>query len=213
MGGRMSFLSASACLNCGSFFPRPSLFCQPCEEALLTAEFCGMKLESTEGLTHSSLFDWVPERSDALSKLFLILKGHRQKKAWEQWAFLFWVQKRPQLYQGRLHFFSAPGSSGQPDHAYYFAQALAHFSGGEFHGSLKKERSTHQRGRSRSQRARLQVLENVKIPEGRLILVDDILTTGATAKACHRALGESSKFEVWTLGKRSLACEGIGDLL
>jgi predicted amidophosphoribosyltransferase len=46
-----------------------------------------------------------------------------------------------------------------------------------------------------------------------LVFVDDVLTTGATARAAWKTLGKPRDFAVWTLAQRSLACGEARDLL
>ncbi len=45
------------------------------------------------------------------------------------------------------------------------------------------------------------------------IFADDIITTGATARAAHKALGTPKHFEVWVLAQRALSCGASRDLL
>ncbi|MGZ6460356.1 MAG: ComF family protein [Bdellovibrio sp.] len=109
---------------------------------------------------------------------------------------------------------------GDHDHAYLFAEGLSHALGATLLPCLKKHSLKSQRGSGRGERALLEmeIVENISkdvdfSPNTLWIFVDDILTTGATARAAHKALGSPQNFEIWTLAYRSLSCGASKDLL
>ncbi|MGZ3774928.1 MAG: hypothetical protein ACXVCN_14480 [Bdellovibrio sp.] len=115
----------------------------------------------------------------------------------------------------------APASSeGQKDHAFLWGRALADSFGADFVPLLKKVSNKHQRGGDRGERAlvEMEIVENYSkdmsfTHETLFIFADDVLTTGATARAAFKALGSPPYFEIWALAHRRLSCGAPTDLL
>lgn len=210
----------SCCLNCGSLWSGEGLLCHPCLQTL-------HRLRVTAPMTVSALpvqalYRWHPGQSDMLSRLVLALKGGNQREAWRFYARE--LSRRLALTlspKQRLCIVPAPSSRPQTkDHAFLWGEALAESLGAHFEPILKKTQSHHQRGADRGERALLEMeaIENYTgsvdfSTKTRWILADDIVTTGATARAAFQALGSPPHFEVWSLAQRSLSCGASRDLL
>ncbi len=213
-----NFPGMTTCLNCGSFFVRPSLLCRVCEEKILASSFAELQETPVKKLKVRSRFKWEPGESDLLSLLFKGLKGPHQKQAWDYWAQQF-IRSSIALIprQASYCFVPVPSSRFPKDHAALFAAGLARGLQAPLRQALSKLKPGEQKGLSREARARVQVASTVNfsaLEEGvTLVLVDDVLTTGATAQSCYKALGCPPRFEVWVLGRRSLSCEQGLDLL
>jgi predicted amidophosphoribosyltransferase len=106
-------------------------------------------------------------------------------------------------------------SEGKKDHAYIFALELAKIYGGDFADVLTRSSRLTQKELSRHERKNVSFDSCFQAwgSRQRVVLVDDILTTGSTASACYAALGKPQNFEVWTLVYRELSCGGELNLL
>jgi predicted amidophosphoribosyltransferase len=86
------------------------------------------------------------------------------------------------------------------DPAGEIARGLARESGVPLRACLRRESGARQVGRTRAERlARPPRFRAVARPPRRAILVDDVLTTGATLSACARALREAGAGHVFGL--------------
>ncbi|WP_157684644.1 phosphoribosyltransferase [Bdellovibrio bacteriovorus] len=173
------------------------------------------------GLQIRSLYRWVPGRSDILSRLILWLKGSRQKEAWHYYAKEMsrnYCETLPRNF--KIYVVPAPSKKGQTDHAMLWAQGLSQALGAELLPCLRKTGQYAQRGADRGTRAliEMELIENntdtVDFESQILwIFADDIVTTGATARSAHIALGRPANFQIWALAQRSLSCGASKDLL
>lgn len=201
------------CLHCGSLMPNQGLLCSCCEKNIgPLQEYEDLSLPFVK-----TLYRWVPNQSDILSTLMLHLKGSRQKWAWHYYAAKFLrihLFSEPRNYR-RIIIVPAPAKTKSPDHAYFWAQALAAGLGALFLPCLQRIETdnSYQRVKGRAERdqIRFEVCENSTLPmisslETLWVFADDIYTTGATARAAYEALGSPVNFEVWALSKRSLSC-------
>ena len=213
----------SCCLNCGSFFVQGGHLCKPCQTSLQRLRSVPSK--ETKPYATRALFEWKPGQSDLLSHLVLSLKGSQHKKIWSFYARQFVQSISATLPSGKkIYVIPAPAKKANtPDHAYLWAEALAECLGATVVSGLEKvgaESTAKQRRKDRGERSLIELRANVNYTEGvpfsevpMLIFADDILTTGATARAAHVALGSPPHFEVWVLAKRSLSCGASRDLL
>lgn len=208
----------SVCLNCGSLNVGVSLFCPTCY-LHLTQWYAPLPKEelSIGGLKSWTLFQWHPNESDSVSRLILSLKKGRNRAAWGPYAKEF---VRRFLLVNRIEgkkvvFVPAPSRSiSELDHAYWLAHALHQELGGHIWRGLRRDSDRHQRESDRGERAllRFSLIENSTWPQTiesqtLWIFVDDIVTTGATARAVHNTLGRPENFMVWALARRMLACD------
>lgn len=169
----------------------------------------------------TALYEWKSGESDFMSRLVLAHKGGGARELWGYRAELLAKKRVGALGRRSICIVPAPArKEGDVDHAYMWGECLASVLGASLYPCLRRVSKTHQRGADRGERAlvEMKIREKYTDPSGLSaeilwIFVDDVFTTGATARAAYRALGNPPHFEVWVLAYRSLPCGGLKDLL
>lgn len=205
------------CLRCGSLWGEDSHLCAFCLRTLLlnySPSFLGHRKTP---VSIRYIFDWQPGESESLSVLLHFLKGSGHPKAWRFYADLFWQRYRAhqnlESLKNAILIPSPPALPLQADHAGLFCQNLAEISGLPTHPLLLRENSVgEQKAKSKGSRKniKLKLSENFSpqmLRNHRLIFIDDIVTTGATAIAAMKALKAPGRFEVWALASRGVGCD------
>jgi predicted amidophosphoribosyltransferase len=142
-----------------------------------------------------SVFSWRTDSAIAFSWLIHSLKQKEDSRYWRPFA--QWMVENE--FPTRASLVPVP-SFGKPNHALGFAKAIQECTGWSVLEGLSTEQQGPQKFLRREQRGNRRFSWKGDPPSlGPLILVDDVLTTGATARAVYRALGAPKAFKVWCL--------------
>lgn len=161
-------------------------------------------------LTHFRLFNWS-EENDFFIRLFLnSLKKGGPSFIFNQVVldFLYHVTQVYSIPRDTV-IIPAPSYSRSPDHALCLASAFSRFSGLELYNVLfpyspeGKNRKQKQRIKTERRKIYFSVKEKCILEDKKIIFVDDILTTGSTARAAWEALCKPRNFVIFTLAWRS----------
>lgn len=202
----------TACLVCGIPFGTKFGLCSHCSPKLFHLQEPTARDEC--GLPVYSLFAWRRDGWPALRSVAMNLKGRDQAEPWLELA-AWMIQALGDLPAAPRVMVPVPSSGA--NHALGWARALGYWTDSpvldlllRHEGRPNKELSKHERGRLRFAVRPSSAVESSNYKS--VIIVDDIITTGATARAAHSALGRPRNCEVWCLMDRR-PWQGEGPLL
>ncbi len=197
------------CLHCGSFSCQDSLFCNYCERNLLETHNGLSEFNLESSIQGTAMFDWFPDQDRKVSKLMVALKGGRLNRTLDLYA---------RIYVSRLFsgpptdcvLVPCPSSSKNPDHALKLAQSFSKILFVPVSTSLIKKSIGAQKGRSKAERRGIQMECLSDLQTKHVIFIDDIVTSGATARSARIAVGPCRSFQVWCLAyRRQLAAHSV----
>lgn len=224
---KLLWFGLRGCLYCGSLDRGPDGLCLVCSEDLSSwhQPQGGLFHQEVHKLKVEALYEWIPGQQEVLSKLVRALKGNRSEKQWHHYAEEFlrrrWIERATKKAYLLV---PAPSRDGKNDHAQHFVNGLvAAHAGLELYNCLSRDcgaGSQKKRKRSERQRTTMEWAENItqadfnaKAAGKHIIFVDDVVTTGSTARAAWRTLGKPRDFAVWALAQRGLSCGASRDLV
>ena len=200
-----------SCAVCNVYFPPNSWLCNLCwksiEREYLVSENT-YRIEKT--LPHCRLLDWH-EDNHQIIKLFInslkqggpdfIFKRLGLEMFSRFLYFNLWDKKINPIFIP-----APPRLNTNKDHAFEIAKALSFYFGGEVKELfIRKKSYSSQKTKSKRQRINIQIKSKKIDPFHQpIIFVDDVLTTGSTARAAFQALNKPKNFFIFTLVWRRL---------
>lgn len=193
---------------------------------LQVCSFCELKVErimSSPGVIRlfgeyrgRFAWTWNPEEKLGKRDLLMFLKGTARVHLWSRLAEEFLIRHEGVLSQKR-DFLVVPipaRVSLQRDHAWLWASHLAKHTGGLMMEGLlhtlppgeqkKRDLETREGVRLRmNPEIRKELIQRLKDPQTQLVIADDVVTSGATARAAWMALGRPKECEIWALAYRT----------
>ena len=216
--GRSLRLYFRSCALCGKWFGKTDFLCRSCEK-LIRSRCCQTTGFSQEfGYPHYYALAWDQKTDFLLRPLIYALKGYDVAAQGPREVFLqmarFIFVKRSQYgsllpEKGLLRIIFVPGQK-KAGHSFYLAKALEAFlypkalvcDVFEVLAPTDSVQKSKKKSERRVKRFHLKKSQSPFLENDKVILVDDVLTTGATARGVFERLGCPKDFEVWTLAKR-----------
>ncbi len=163
-----------------------------------------MRMQSS--FRHLRLIDWTSENDSFIRAVLTSLKGVRRSLFFTVLAKEFFIRLK---YLSSLQrdapftFVPCPSRTSSKDHGFFWAEAL----GKKFRlpvqrmlnlvelDSIQKSKNLSLRG----ERKFLLTKDEHQLKNKNLVFIDDVVTSGATAKAAWLALGKPRSFMVWSI--------------
>lgn len=192
-------LSLQVCPICKYVSRRTRPFCRYCVDQL--ARRISPTVRHMDTISTWSLFSWVPGESRIYSDLIYAMKGRESEAPWREFA--YWMAQKISPPPRKSAFVPIPGT--RPNHARGLASALAAAFRCPMEDVLIHVERSPQKTRDRLNRQGHHFCLRGMNPcrdYRTVILVDDVITTGATITAAFKALGEPKRTEGWCLMDR-----------
>ncbi len=172
-------------------------------------------IREADGFVIRSLFPWRVNDKRCFTDLVYSLKGIDDANAWFELS--VWMadhfRRDPKGLPQKPIIIPIPGRA--PNHAMGLAKAVGRVVGGDVVDALVPVKKRSQKTLDKSQRRQVEfVLRSGHLctDYNTVIIVDDVITTGATAEAAFKALHRPKNCEVWCLMDRR-PCGDLGALL
>lgn len=190
------------CKHCGRSFFKIDLFCKSCWEKLeIHKAPLNSKIYKAPEVLVRHLYTWT-EKESIVGDLIHGLKGGTPKEILKMFAID--LCRRGQRYPNSVVIPVPSSKVGVKDHAYILAKYISEELNFPFWDGLEwLNKSTSQKFLSKTERFIAQMQKTGRLNRKlRVILVDDLVTTGATATAAQRAIKGLNPIEVWSLACR-----------
>lgn len=202
-----------ACATCHSYLPPCHWLCPYCwrfvEKEYLYLEDC-YRVEKK--LPHLRLMDWHENNHKLIQSFIQSLKGASPQFIFKKIGleifsrfvhFSLWEKKEKPIFIP-----APPKKTGRMDHAGNLAKSLSFYFGGEWDQVLARGiDSSFQKRKSKKERTQVSVKRIKDINKNKpIIFVDDVVTTGSTARACWKALDKPENFFIFSLAWKRPQC-------
>ncbi len=183
------------CAGCGKSWGEMDWLCWRCEGRLFGLIHLKRR-KISNSIDHLYLIDWDPHQQ-WISELVRSLKGGGPLAVYKNLMLIFQGGFAPALEEKKDRISIVYPSKGLRDHAWQLATELSQTSSIPSH-ALQLRGQKKQALLNRKQRLSVEFAKMNGLKTD-VILVDDVVTTGATAKAAYKACGQPKNFAVWSL--------------